>query len=107
MANGRLSAERETLEKSRQELETQRQEAAELADLSSHRAQWVEAEQWHAQQMSARQPDGSYLLKVPYSDDRELMGDILRYGADVQVLEPKELRAKVQLTLLAAAAKYV
>ena len=78
-----------------------------LLCFSSHRAQWVEAEQWHAQQMSARQPDGSYLLKVPYSDDRELMGDILSYGADVQVLEPKELRAKVQLTLLAAAAKYV
>ena len=78
-----------------------------LLRFSAHRAQWVEAEQWHAQQMSARQPDGSYLLKVPYSDDRELMGDILSYGADVQVLEPKELRAKVQLTLLAAAAKYV
>ena len=78
-----------------------------LLRFSAHRAQWVEAEQWHAQQMTARQPDGSYLLKVPYSDDRELMGDILSYGADVQVLEPKELRAKVQLTLLAAAAKYV
>ena len=78
-----------------------------LLRFSSHRAQWVEAEQWHAQQMTAKQPDGSYLLKVPYSDDRELMGDILSYGADVQVLEPKELRAKVQLTLLAAAAKYV
>ena len=56
---------------------------------------------------TARQPDGSYLLKVPYSDDRELLGDILHYGADVQILEPKELRAKVQLTLLAAAAKYI
>ena len=57
--------------------------------------------------MTARQPDGSYLLKVPYSDDRELLGGILHYGADVQILEPKELRAKVQLTLLAAAAKYI
>jgi predicted DNA-binding transcriptional regulator YafY len=74
---------------------------------SKHRAQWVEGEQWHPQQMATREPDGSYLLKVPYSDDRELMGDILRFGADVQVLEPKELRAKVQKTLLEAAAKYI
>jgi len=48
-----------------------------------------------------------YLLKVPYSDDRELLGDILRFGADVQVLEPKELRAKVQKTLLEAVGKYI
>jgi len=74
---------------------------------SKHRAQWVEGEQWHPQQMAAREPDGSYLLKIPYSDDRELLGDILRFGSDVQVLEPKELRSKVQRTLLEAAAKYI
>ena len=57
--------------------------------------------------MATSEPDGCYLLKVPYSDDRELLGDILRFGADVQVIEPKELRAKVQTSLLAAVAKYV
>ena len=62
---------------------------------------------WHPQQLATFEADGSYLLKVPYSDDRELLGDILRYGADVQVLEPKELRAKVQRTLLDAVAKYI
>jgi predicted DNA-binding transcriptional regulator YafY len=72
-----------------------------------HRAQWVESEVWHPEQISAVEPDGSYLLKVPYSDDRELLGDILRFGADVQVLEPKELRAKVQKTLLEAVGKYI
>ena len=74
---------------------------------TNHRAQWVESEQWHPQQMATREPDGSYLLKVPYSDDRELLGDILRFGADVQVLEPKELRSKVQKALLEAVGKYV
>jgi predicted DNA-binding transcriptional regulator YafY len=74
---------------------------------TKHRAQWVEGEQWHPQQMATRETDGSYLLKVPYSDDRELLGDILRFGADVQVLEPKELRAKVQKTLLEAVGKYI
>jgi predicted DNA-binding transcriptional regulator YafY len=74
---------------------------------TKHRAQWVEGEQWHPEQLATREPDGSYLLKVPYSDDRELLGDILRFGADVQVLEPKELRAKVQKTLLEAVGKYI
>lgn len=74
---------------------------------TKYRAQWVEGEQWHPQQMATREPDGSYLLKVPYSDDRELLGDILRFGADVQVLEPKELRAKVQKSLLEAVGKYI
>ena len=74
---------------------------------TKHRAQWVEGELWHPQQMATREPDGSYLLKVPYSDDRELLGDILRFGSDVQVLEPKELRAKVQKTLLEAVGKYI
>lgn len=74
---------------------------------TKHRAQWVEGEQWHPEQLATREPDGSYLLKVQYSDDRELLGDILRFGADVQVLEPKELRAKVQKTLLEAVGKYI
>ncbi len=74
---------------------------------SKHRAQWVEGERWHPQQLATREPDGSYLLKVPYSDDRELLGDILRFGADVQVLEPKELRSKIQRMLLEAAGKYI
>ncbi|MBC7617717.1 MAG: YafY family transcriptional regulator [Candidatus Saccharibacteria bacterium] len=74
---------------------------------TKHRAQWVEGEQWHPEQLATREPDGSYLLKVPYSDDRELLGDILRFGADVQVLEPKELRSKVQKTLLEAVGKYI
>ena len=74
---------------------------------TKHRAQWVEDELWHPQQMATQEPDGSYLLKVPYSDDRELLGDILRFGADVQVLEPKELRAKVQKTMLEAVGKYI
>jgi predicted DNA-binding transcriptional regulator YafY len=37
----------------------------------------------------------SYLLRVPYTDDRELIMDILKYGADCQVLEPSSLVDKV------------
>ena len=51
--------------------------------------------------------DGSYLLSVPHPDDHGLIGDIPRFGADVQVLAPSALRSKVQNGFLEATAKYV
>jgi predicted DNA-binding transcriptional regulator YafY len=36
-----------------------------------------------------------------------LSGDILRFGADVEVVGPAGLRSKVQKQFLAAAARYV
>ncbi len=33
--------------------------------------------------------DGYYVLKVPYSDARELCMDIMKYGPDVEVLAPE------------------
>ena len=71
------------------------------------RARWVAGETWHPMQESSFDSDGSYLLSFPYADDRELVGDIMRYGADVQVLAPAGLRSKVQKGFLEAAAKYV
>ena len=58
-------------------------------------------------QESKTEADGSYVLSFPYSDDRELIGDIMRFGADVQVLAPPALRSKVQKSFLDAAATYV
>ena len=71
------------------------------------RARWVSGETWHPMQESSFEADGSYVLSFPYSDDRELIGDIMRFGADVQVLAPPALRSKVQKSFLEAAAKYV
>ena len=71
------------------------------------RARWVNGEIWHSMQESKTEVDGSYVLSFPYSDDRELIGDIMRFGADVQVLAPAALRSKVQKSFLDAAAKYV
>lgn len=71
------------------------------------RARWVRGEQWHPEQESRDEADGSYVLSVPYSDDREIVGDILRFGGDVEVLAPPELRSKVQKGFLRAAATYV
>jgi predicted DNA-binding transcriptional regulator YafY len=66
-----------------------------LLRFTSFRARWVAREHWHPDQKGEIQPNGSYLLHIPYSDDRELLLDILKYGEEVEVLEPKELRAKV------------
>lgn len=74
---------------------------------SPKRSQWVSREIWHPQQQSTTEADGSFILSVPYSDDRELVGDILWFGPDVEVLAPPELKAKVQKTLLAAIGGYI
>jgi len=61
---------------------------------SPHAARWVAEEQWHEHQKSHWQ-DNSYHLQVPYSDERELVMEVLRYGPEVEVLEPQSLRDEV------------
>lgn len=41
------------------------------------------------------QEDGSLLLTVPASHDQEIMMEILKHGAHVEILEPKWLRDKI------------
>jgi predicted DNA-binding transcriptional regulator YafY len=69
-------------------------------------ARWVAAESWHPQQKSLTDADGSYVLELPYSDDRELLRDILKYGPDVEVLAPEALRSKIKEALATAAGQY-
>jgi predicted DNA-binding transcriptional regulator YafY len=59
------------------------------------RARWVEHEEWHPEQRSEKMKDGSYILELPYSDERELLGDILKYGKDVEVLSPSSLITQI------------
>ena len=59
------------------------------------RARWISKEQWHPKQRGTVMEDGSYVLEIPYSDDRELMLDILRQGSEVEVLSPPMLRGKI------------
>jgi predicted DNA-binding transcriptional regulator YafY len=73
---------------------------------SPERARWVSAEQWHPRQRARFEPDGSFLLEVPYSDTRELLMDILRHGAEVEVLAPPDLRTLVQETIAGMKARY-
>lgn len=70
------------------------------------RARWVSRETWHPEQEGQFQLDGSYMLKVPYSDPRELVMDILKYGPDVEVLAPAGLAELVVGRLAEARALY-
>src|SRR5512137_703609 len=69
-------------------------------------ARWVSRETWHPEQLGTPQLDGTYLLQFPYSQEPELVMDILKYGADVQVLAPESLRQAVAEKLRAAAKLY-
>ncbi len=69
-------------------------------------APWIKSETWHSDQQSETTPDGSYLLTVPYSDPRELLLEIMRFGPDVRVLAPPELKQQVAQRLRDAAAQY-
>ena len=70
------------------------------------RARWVADEVWHSRQAGRIEADGSYVLELPYSQEPELVMDLLRYGAGVCVLAPESLRATVARELAAAVRQY-
>ena len=69
-------------------------------------ARWISPQIWHPKQRARVEKDGSYVLEIPYSDDRELVMEILKYGADVEVIGPAALRKRVGDALGAAALRY-
>lgn len=70
------------------------------------RARWVSNESWHPEQRSKFAEDGSYMLEVPYADDRELLMDVLRHGDEVEIMGPVALRKRIREILNSAAGKY-
>jgi predicted DNA-binding transcriptional regulator YafY len=54
---------------------------------------------WFPGQKVVDRADGSIDLSFPVSDFREVMGDILRFGPDAEVLAPPELRTKIKQTI--------
>lgn len=69
-------------------------------------ARWVRNEIWHPRQRSAELPDGALRLEIPYGNSRELLMDVLRYGPEVEVLQPPELRKAVADAHRRAAGRY-
>lgn len=63
---------------------------------TAHRSQWVSEEVWHPKQKGIWLDDGCYQLEIPYGNDTELIGDILKYGDQVEVISPPSLRIKIR-----------
>lgn len=73
---------------------------------SGKAARWVADEHWHSKQETRLLPDGGWELTIPYSDPRELVMDILKYGPEAEVISPVPLRNLVQEKLKAALTQY-
>ncbi len=69
-------------------------------------ARWVATEQWHPRQKASTDAAGYYLLELPYSNPTELVMDVLRHGANVEVLAPASLRRAVRDELSRAVVAY-
>lgn len=63
------------------------------------RARWVSTERWHSKQKGQFLSDGTYELRIPFSDARELSMDILKHGREVKVVEPAALVKSIRETL--------
>lgn len=59
---------------------------------SAKRARWVADENWHPKQSGTWLTDGRYQLQIPYSDERELLMDIMRHLPEVEITSPPELK---------------
>jgi len=72
---------------------------------SAEIAHEIAMQQWHPEQCG-NWDASDYLLSLPYSDDRELIQDILRYCPHVRVEQPPELRQAVHKRLQQAIQLY-
>ena len=73
---------------------------------SAHAARWAADEHWHSQQQGHWLPDGRYELKLPYSNSRELLMDVLKYGPDAEIVSPISLREEMRIMLQLAIGAY-
>lgn len=71
-----------------------------------YQAKWIATEIWHVEQRGHFEADGSYMLEFPFASSTELVMDILRYGPNVEVISPPELRDKVIERLRNAVSQY-
>lgn len=69
-------------------------------------ARWTSTEIWHPEQRFHYDDQGRYILELPYSASSELTMDILKYGAEVEVLAPMDLRQEITDRLSEALQQY-
>ncbi|HSM59922.1 MAG TPA: WYL domain-containing protein [Longimicrobiales bacterium] len=57
-------------------------------------ARWVRERAEHDGSGWQEEPDGSLLVTHPLADDGWALGHVLQYGADAEIVEPEDLRAR-------------
>nr|WP_258076000.1 WYL domain-containing protein [Methylobacter tundripaludum] len=62
-----------------------------VLEFTKARAQWVADENWHPNQHGQWLDNGNYQLSIPFNGSRELIMDILKHGAEVEVKAPQFL----------------
>jgi predicted DNA-binding transcriptional regulator YafY len=70
------------------------------------RSKWVVNEEWHPDQRIRTTNSGELILELPYSAPHELVMDIMKYGADVEVISPQSLRELIKEKFASGLAKY-
>lgn len=60
------------------------------------RAPWIREQIWHPQQELHDEADGGVMLSFPACQTHEVKMKVLQFGADVEVVEPAELRDEVR-----------
>jgi predicted DNA-binding transcriptional regulator YafY len=73
---------------------------------TAERARYVSLEEWHPRQKARWEEDGRYLLEIPFTSEKELVMDLLKHGAEVEVLEPAGLRRELAARAQAVVALY-
>lgn len=73
---------------------------------STQLSAWIHREHWHSDQSMRMDESDRLILTLPFSNDPELIMRILSYGADVEVLQPADLRSKISAKLKQASALY-
>lgn len=73
---------------------------------SSQVTPWVQDEEWFPDMKGKKLADGGLELHIPYHNPTELIMEICRYGANVEVIEPPDLRQKVKDVLHKAVQQY-
>lgn len=72
----------------------------------AERARWIRLQKWHEKQRIVVLPDGCLELHLPVADLREIRLKVLQFGADVEVLEPDELRESIRQEIAKMAGLY-
>lgn len=67
-----------------------------ILEFSARSARWVADELWHSRQVGKWLDDGRYRLEVPFGHTEELVMDLMKYGAEVDVKSPESLRQAVR-----------